>query len=146
MNLLGFETTWLLPNLGSALFFLGFYPLMLVVLAILSIMATYCYSKCANKHRQNFRGYVFWNQPIAFLSDNYTVVQICCIYNMRYRSWISEEAQTNSGLALAIMIILLLYPLLMQLFLYRNREKLNLFSFKRKFGAAYARLNVNGKS
>ena len=42
MTYLGFETTWILPNLGSLLFFAGLYPLMFLLLACLTGLAKCC--------------------------------------------------------------------------------------------------------
>ena len=39
---LGLESTWLIPNLGSILFFVGLYILVLIILIIVSQVACCC--------------------------------------------------------------------------------------------------------
>mmetsp|Transcript_13899 Transcript_13899/g.16571 ORF Transcript_13899/g.16571 Transcript_13899/m.16571 type:complete len:140 (-) Transcript_13899:804-1223(-) len=110
MNHLGFETPWLLPNLGSLVLFLGLYPLMMFILSMLHCCTLSCAPSC-EKRRDNLSGTVFWNWPISYLRDSYVVIQICCLYNARYQSWHNQEASLNTGLSFSILCLLLLYPI-----------------------------------
>ena len=85
MERLGFESVWILPNLGSLLFFMGLFPLLLSVLALLAILHRIC-NICGQKCNR-LSSFLFWNWPIAFLRDSYVVIAICSLYNLRYWSW-----------------------------------------------------------
>lgn len=141
MEKLGFETTWLLPNLGSLIFFLGLYPLMMLLLLIVHIITVYCSRPCI-KRRNRLRGRAFCNYPITYLRDSYVVIAMCCLYNYRYSSWDNPEASLNTNLSIGILIVLILYPILMQLFLYTNRSMLGHKSFLTKYNSAYPGLGT----
>ena len=80
---------------------------------------------------------MFWNWPINFLRDSFVVIMICCLYNSSYLSWSNEDESINSGLAVALLTVLLLYPIAIQCFLYKSRDKLETEDFKHKIYAAY---------
>ena len=141
MEKLGFETTWLLPNLGSLLFFLGLYPLIMLLLLIVHIITVSCAKSC--KSKRNFLiGQAFWNWPITYLRDSYVVIATCCLYNYRYRSWDCEEASLNTNLTIGSLTVLLFYPILIQLYLYKRRDLLGKESFLRRYSRAYEGLDT----
>ena len=107
----GFETTWLLPNLGSLVLFIALYPLMIILFAFLHMISLYCMRSC-KAIRNSMGGQVFWNWPISFLRDSYVVLQICCLFNYKYRSWEGKEASLNSALSISMLSLLIIYPLL----------------------------------
>ena len=144
MEDLGFESTWLLPNLGSLLFFMGLFPLIIVLLAIISCIARF-WNKC-KQGQYNLSGFVFWNWPITYLTDSYVVIQICCLYNIQNQSWHNQAAQVNSGLSWSLFGLLLLYPALMQWYLYSKRAMLNHESFLHKYRKAYDGMDVNNNN
>ena len=144
MERLGFETVWILPNLGSLLFFMGLFPLLVAVLALLATLRCLC-GICASQ-RDRLGSFLFWNWPIAFLRDSYVVIAICSLYNLRYRSWHNLEASTNTGFASGFLFLLTAYPLLSQLFLYWRRDMLDKKSFRDKFEEAYIGLSTKGRN
>ena len=83
---------------------------------------------------------MFWNWPINFIRDSYVVVSICCLYNTRYIQWHNDVVTTNSALAIGLLVMLLIYPLCLQLYLYRSQSKLKTEAFKHRCFAAYDRL------
>ena len=122
MEVLGFDTNWLLPNLGSAILFFGLYPCMVAYYLALKCLSEKCKVKSCRRRRIAMRGVVFWNWPISFFRDSYVVIAICTIYNIKYARWNPDEAATNSGLAFALLGFLILQPLVLQLFLYCKRD------------------------
>ena len=109
MESLGFDSVWILPNLGSLLLFLGLYPLMIAIYAILTGLTNSCAPRLKNQQKK-MRAFVFWSWPIGFLKDNYIVIAISALYNMRYASWSIYEARINSATSLSFIIFLLWYP------------------------------------
>ena len=143
MESLGFDTTWILPNLGSLLLFLGLFPLMVVIYAIETCLARSC-APGLRERQQRMRSFVFWRWPIGFLKDNYIVIAICSMYNLRYASWTIAEARLNSGISLGLLTFLVIYPFAIQAYLYTQRSLLSDQSFRASFGVAYRGLSLQG--
>ena len=53
---------------------------------------------------------VFWSWPIAYLRENYIIVAICALYNLKYAAWSVAEASLNSALSLILLVLLTIYP------------------------------------
>ena len=84
-RILGINSVWLLPSLGTLLLFMGLYPLMLIGYFLLFILNKCC--PCVGRLKIKFRGIVFWSWPIKFLNDSYTIIVINCLINIVYGSW-----------------------------------------------------------
>ena len=135
-RILGINSVWLLPSLGALLLFMGLYPLMLVFFLLL-ILFSLCCPSLIMKYRERARDIVFWNMPIKFLNDSYTIIVISCFINIKYASWETKEAVYNTGVACGLLAFVSLYPVFMQTFLYCRRDLLIEFDFRRKYGSAY---------
>ena len=137
---LGFETIWLIPNLGSAIYFVGLWAVLLALLPLLTALNMYCCNlhDCKNK----IKAEVFWNTPISFINDVFIVVSLCCLINIFNASWGIPESVVNSTLAYIILVCFALYPIGIQCFLYGRRSSLRKRSFKRKFSNAYLYLGT----
>ena len=138
---LGFETTWMLPNLGSILLFVAIYFVLLIVLLFMKALE-YCFPKCMGRKAQSLSSFLLWRWPIRFLRDSFSVIAICCIVNIAYNSWGTTESIVNSSFAAAMLAFLVLYPALMQWFLYRNRDNLEMEEFRSRYGSAYRDLSL----
>ena len=123
----------MIPNLGSITFFLGLYPIMFVLLIILRITQSMCKGGCL-RQKLKLRRLVFWGWPIDFLTDNFIVIGICVLINLRNISWENKETILNTGLSMSLMALLVFYPILMQRFLYNKRHKIKQRGFKSRFG------------
>ena len=138
-RILGLNSVWLLPSLGSLLLFMGFYPLMLIAYFLLFLL-----NKCwpyVGRLKIKLKDIVFWNWPIQFLNESFIVIVINCLINIKYASWQVKEAALNSGLSYALLALVFVYPVFMQTFLYRRRNMLTNPSFLRRFAAAYKNLD-----
>ena len=136
MNSFGFETIWLLPNLGSLLLFMGLYPLM-TILWLFTVILVKLGCNSMERRRIFLSKVIFWNWPISFLKDSFIVVIMCCLYNLVYADWSISMAKLNTGLSALFLVLLILYPALMQLFLYKKRHMLRNRYFKMRYGSAY---------
>ena len=61
-RILSINSIWLLPNLGSLLLFIGFYPFMLMAYLLLFLFNKCC--PCVGGLKIMLRDLVFWNWPI----------------------------------------------------------------------------------
>ena len=137
---LGFETIWLIPNLGSIIYFVGLWVVLLAILTLLAVTTKYCHN--SDRCRKKLKGHVFWNMPISFINDVFIVAVMCCLINIFHASWGIPESILNSTLAYIILVCLTLYPIGVQCFLYKRRSSLRKRSFKRKFKNAYLYLST----
>ena len=129
---LGFDGPNGLPNLTSSLvmftMFMVFYSISLC------ISSASCCFWCLQRKRRECHGIVFWNFPISFLMGSYSVISICCLINLKHFSSDERAAITvNSAIAVVLLIFLVVYPILIQCFLYKNRKNLSKNSFKNRF-------------
>ena len=135
VRILGINSVWLLPSLGSLLLFMGLYPLMIFIFILLTLLDK-CFLSLTEVTR-SFSGIVFWNWPIGFLNDSFIVIVISCLINIKYSSWEVKEAAINSGISWALLALACIYPAFMQGFLYKRRLSLKKPGFMRKYTAAY---------
>ena len=84
-RILGMSSIWFLPGLGSLLLFLCVYPVMLLTLLIIYILSRYF--KPCKKSMKSLSSVVFWNWPITQLNDNFVVIVISSLINIKYGSW-----------------------------------------------------------
>lgn len=108
VRILGINSVWLLPSLGSLLLFIGLYPIMVLTFILLSVLNK-CFSSMTQR-RKSFRDFVFWNWPIGFLRDSFIVIVICCLININYASWEVKEAAINSGISWGLLAFVCIYP------------------------------------
>ena len=121
-RILGINSVWILPSLGTLLLFMGLYPLMMICYLLLFLLNKCC--PCMSWLRIKLRDFVFWSWPIKFFNDSFIVIVISCLINIVYGSWQVEEAAINTGLSCVLLGIVILYPALMQFFLYKRRASL----------------------
>ena len=134
-RILGFNSVWLLPSLGTLLQFILVYPLMLIGYFLLFLLKK-CFP-CLNSLRIWFRDIVFWNWPIKYLNDSFIVIVISCLINIVYGSWETKEAAINTWISWVLLILAVLYAPFMQSFLYSRRASLKKHNFRRKYNGAY---------
>ena len=138
---LGFETTWMIPNLGSVIFIFVNYFILLGVLLVMKAL-TYCFPDKIRGRAHSLSKFLLWRWPIRFLKDSWAVVAICCLVNVAYSSWSTIESRLNSAFAVIMLAFMMLYPALMQLYLYFKRHLLRDREFKDRFHAAYGGLII----
>lgn len=137
---LGYDGPYVLPNLGPTLIMLSIK--VLILLALLEMSKSKRCFVCIKRNKDVYRGSLTWNMPINFLIDSYSVLAICTLLNLQSDSQERAVFRLNFASSLVMMIILVSYPVLSQVFLLRNRRALNRTSFKRKFSSAYAGLQT----
>ena len=137
----GFDTIWILPNLGSVVIFLGLYLLLIVIYLLMACLVIRCIPK-VGKRAHKMKNFIFWNWPIIFLRDNFIVIITCALYNAKYADWSIFESWVNSGLSFAILSMLITYTILFHVFLYCRRKSLSKKAFAAKYGSSYEGLDT----
>jgi hypothetical protein len=81
-RILGIGSVWVLPSIGSLIIFMGIYPIMLVILGVLTLLNKYYPSLTTT--RKQFKDVLIWNWLIGFFNDSYIVVVLSCLINIKY--------------------------------------------------------------
>ena len=144
MDSLGFETVWLVPNLGSLSFFAALFPLMIITIFILRA-GTICCGHRATIWRLKVSRFVFWRWSIRFLTDSYIVIALCCVLNLINANFEIYETKVNTALSVLIFVFISVYPIVIQRFLYKKRGLMKRTIFRSKFSSAYEGLNEKNK-
>lgn len=148
MEPLGFETVWMLSNLGSILIFVGLWLLLVMTYYLMGALLLMCpccpCTKFCRRKRKGFGNWVMWNWPISFVRDSYSVIAICSLYNVAYASHDTWESSLNSSLAIIFLILMLVYPAALLLYLYNSRRTLadRRVHIPPQFAAAHEGLNI----
>lgn len=137
---LGFDSALLLPNLASTLLMFSIELLVITLLFAASCLKKCCL--CLRNKKGSFQGSLFFNTPISFVMSSYGVITLCCLLNLKKLSWDSPEQSLNSSATLLITVLIICYPLVIQGFLFKNRDSLAKRDFKLKYESAYENLQT----
>ena len=131
----GFETLWFIYNLGS---------ITLVALVVILLMISVPFLTLIGKRYQIFakasnylKKELFWNTVIRGWTESYAVLTISCMLNILNLKWNSWGSTINSGLALIIQAILVLFPLIAVYYLNKFFDLLRHKSFVNHYGSFY---------
>ena len=113
---------------------------MLLFLLVSYLLSPYC--NCARRLTRILYFAVFWSWLINLFSSSYIVIALCCLINVAHASNDTFESALNTYFAIVFLVMLTLYPALMQTFLYLRRDSLTKKGFKNKYHGAYEGLDV----
>lgn len=143
---LGFESEYLLVNIGSLVLPWLMQAVFLVILLL--IVCCGCKSDLAYKlHRRIFR-FIFWGANITLVNESYMVVIVCLLINVQNLDFSTKGLSAMSAICLAFLV---LYTIIPALFLFRicrnhkeNNGKLKLQEpkWRAMYGAFYLDLSL----
>lgn len=82
---LGFEEIEVMLNLSSTFVVLILQTIVLSLTYWTSLCTCCC--RCCTKRKACFRGLIFWNLPLNFVRDTFSVLALCSLLNVRFLSW-----------------------------------------------------------
>jgi len=139
----GFESVYVLHNMGT-LVLAFFYYLFLVMFSYLL--------KCTTNYkvthfREKLQRKLFWSSFIKLMFESYSISTVSCLINLRFLSWDAWNTGMMSTLALLMTSFLLLFIVFIGTYTSQNFDALPFRSVKSKYGTIYSDLNLrNGKS
>ena len=107
------------------------------MLTLLLLLKCASFFRPFNSQIYAIESFTFWNWPIDFLKESYSVIAICCLINVFYSSWDTADAIINSTLAYTLLTMLVLYPGLSGMYLHSRRKDMKTKTFRKKFWSAY---------
>lgn len=135
---LGLDGANFFPNVASTFTVFAVQTLVLAFGCILLHRLKCKRCKRIYKLRAECKAKIFWNLPLEFMDSAYSVLAICALLNLHMRSWQTPELFANSFCALLFFVLVAIYPILLQQFLYENDEKLKQRDFRLRFGSGYS--------
>ena len=107
---MGFESLWLIYNLGT-LFLLGMIvPLLMLSLPLFKFLSFY--SEKGEKCYKLLDRWLFWNLPIRVFTESYTILIIGCMISSKSLVWTNFAYAFNSACVYLLLVILIGYPCL----------------------------------
>ena len=137
----GFESLWLIYNLGSITIIILGLPFLMLFVLILSALGKYFHKAEAASHYLKRK--LFWNAFIRLITESYTMLIIGCMINSKHIKWYNLSAGINSLLVYLIFIVLISYPIFIVYYLNKYFNQLNTAQFKSQFGEAYQGLALD---
>ena len=125
---MGFESLWLIYNLGSLLLISLSIPLLMAFLPALKFFSQY--SKRVLSSYKRLRKFLFWNFQITVITESYTILIIGSFISTKKLLWTGFTYSVNSGLTCLLLSILIGYPLLILFTLNRYWDQIETKQFK----------------
>ena len=129
---MGFESLWLIYNLGSLFLISLCIPILIALLPAIKFLSFY--SGKGQKIYQRLKQLLFWNLQITLITESYTILIIGCIISTKMFIWTNFAYSFNSGLTCLLLAILIGYPLLILFQINRYWDQLETKQFRASFG------------
>ena len=127
-NACGFETNNFIMNTGSIYLVLLFTVLSFIVQLV---SCAICKSnKYCGRILKVFTNDLKWKKPIEFVVQSFTELAFAVILQTMRLNWNTKDLFLNNISFLIVLAIIIIYPIWLLIFLYRNYNKLNDEDFK----------------
>jgi len=136
---LGFESLFILHNLGTLLFLFVYYP---IAIAFTSLCAKFTYSRDVSEWGIERRRELLYGFFIGIVVESYSVLAVSCCINLRFLTWSSYGETIQSLATLSCLVLLVATPLFLLTFLRNRFESLQEREFRQKYGQFYKSLNL----
>lgn len=137
---LGFESKYILNNMGVMVFFYLLYPVFLI---IYSIMFRYCRtSNRCKKFQKSYREQIYWKAIIIVVYESYAIVAMSCFIGLPILDFSTAGLAVQSISCLFFTVFMLVMPVFLIKYSVKNFPKLSNYKTSRKIGALYEDLNM----
>ena len=142
-QLIGYDSMWLINNLGTLGLIFSFFPLIYLIPALL---APFSALRHLRKTREKLMRTFYWSSPIRLLLESYILIVICSLINARWLKWKSNWDKLNTCLTFFFVIAALIVPFVVSKWLKKYRHMLDKKDFKSRFGSMYADMRTDTKN
>ena len=115
---IGFESMYILINLGTILVLLLMFP----VLIIFDVLLRLTKWNCSLKASKRIRKALFWNSTIRFYKESYAIILMCCFINLQYFTWNTVLEGVSSSLTVLLIVVGLLFPIIIVCTIHANYD------------------------
>ena len=137
---IGFESKYMINNMGTMIFFYIIYPLL--ILFEKGIKKCKNRSLCCYRFQTSLRRSLYYNTMITGLFESYAVVSICCLIQFPIISFATYGHSIQAVVCIGFSIFIVVVPFLLIKHTYSNFNFLNNYSLKDQFGKIYEDLRL----
>ena len=107
-NELGFESRYMLNNMGTMFFFILLYPVLYTLQRLISLCKK-C-NKPADRTHRKLKKMLFYRLPITVMIESYGILAICCLLALPVIDFTSSGLAVQSSICLFFLIFILTVP------------------------------------
>ena len=132
--IIGYESKWLLVNLGSFAFILIAFPFFYLISPILTPCShSYSVERIRNFLRRN----LVWSGPLRIMKESYLIVIIPALINIYVLRFTSFGEAVNSILCITFIVLMIGIPITIYRFMKKKRTALENKWIKKKYNVIY---------
>ena len=105
---IGFESMYLVTNLGTILIVICSFPILALIYLILKPFQF----KCAMYIKAKIAASIFWNSPIKVFEEGFIIIALCCMINLQVLSVQTTGEVISSGTTLFLTVLCFVVPAL----------------------------------
>ena len=137
---LGFESKYMLNNLGTMLIFYLLYPILMLVNLILEKFCT-C-ARCCKKAQKRLEQLIYFKLLITVVFESYAIVALSCFVGHQILEYSSTGLTIQSVSCITFTVFILLMPMLMFRHVAHNFAKLQDYNMVKQVGTLYDELDI----
>ena len=142
---LGFESLYILNNMGTMTAFYLCYPVLIIVYKVMKRCRNLCL--CAKKTQTGLRALLYYKLVLTVMIESYSLIAICCFIGLPIVEFTSPGLALQSFICLVATIFIALVPYLLIVYLSKHFKLLGDDKMKKRHGALYEDLKLKrGKS
>ena len=135
---IGFESMYVIINLGSMLFLFVLFPILAILEIIMRIIPTNYTKKGSNYLRRT----IYWNSSIRLFKESYAIALMCALINMKAISAATFWELFSVILALLIIFLAITVPIVLVINIRRNFHRLKQDKVFDVIGASYDHMRL----
>ena len=139
MEELGFESRYMLNNMGTMIIFYIIYPLLVLLHRISKKLKRFT---CCRKTKQCLKNSLYYNILIVVVFESYALVALCCIIGLTALKFNSIGVAIQSSICIAFTLWIIIAPILIIREGVHSIETLKLKKTRKVIGKLYETLIV----
>ena len=134
----GFESMYVLINLGSMLILFILFP----TLALIEILARVIPNENSKKLSEYLRKKLYWNSSIRLFKESYAIALMCALINMKAFTLVTLGEVFSVILSVLIIFLAIVVPIVLTVKIHTNFSQLTHKRILGIFGASYDHMKL----
>ena len=134
----GFESLYVLINLGSMLILFILFPALALAEIIMRVIP-FRYPRAGSSY---LRKRLYWNSSIRFFRESYAIALMCALINMKAFTAATAGELASVTLSLVIVCLAIVVPIILLINIYRNFDQLGAHKVSKVIGSAYEHMKL----
>ena len=137
---LGFESKYMLSNMGTMIIFYLIYPVL--ILAHWMVRKLCLANLCCEKFERSFKHSIYYRWIITVIFESYAIVAISCLIGLQVIGLDSKGLSVHSFLCIFFLVLITVTPFLIFRYVTYHFTKLNEQLVKKRVGTVYDELDL----